>query len=167
MVRVTFTVDGDAEEVIDAIRRLAGGSGSSLPALAASDSVVDEAPAPAPAEAEPAPPPPPVEEPEVPEGTWTIDHVRTLWGMLAPAARDIYRQVAQSSGYIMSRESLLDAMGLTSRELSGRLSSQGHAIRRLRRHHNVSLPHPLSFDAQTEEYRMRPDVAGPIIQLNL
>ena len=67
----------------------------------------------------------------------------------------------------MSRELLLDALNLTARELSGRLSSQGHAVRRIRRYHNVSLPHPMSFDSASQEYRMRSDVAGTIKELGL
>jgi hypothetical protein len=162
MVKVTFTVEGDTDEVIAAIRRLAVGD-AALPgapepdetAVAANGSSPTAAPAPAPL------------EPEVPEGNWDMDHVRAFWGFLAPDARDIYRQVAQGNGYVLSREALLETMNLTARELSGRLSSQGHAVRRIRRHHNVSLPHPMSFDSQSQEYRMRPDVADAIVRLTL
>ena len=64
-----------------------------------------------------------------------------------------------------SRATHCDALGITARALSGRLSSQGHAVRRIRLHHNAS--HPMSFDNQSDTYRMRPDVANAIVRLNL
>ena len=46
-------------------------------------------------------------------------------------------------------------------------TQQGHAVRRIRLHHNPSLPHPMSFDNQSDTYRMRPDVADDVLRLNL
>ena len=108
-----------------------------------------------------------VDEPAVPEGEWNEESVRTFWEMLAPDAKEIYRNVAGSNGHVISRDSLLDSMHLTTRELSGRLSSQGHAVRRIRRHHNLSLPHPMSFDPASDEYRMRSDVGEIIARLEI
>ena len=166
MVKVALTVEGDTDEVMDALRKLALGNGSatSAPGVAAMPEPPDAPPEEA-APTQPTPQPPP--QPEAPEGSWSTEHVQTFWNFLAPQARDIYRRVAGGNGYIMSREALLDGMGLTARVLSGRLSSQGHAVRRIRRFHNVSLPHPMSFDSQTEDYRMLPDVADAILRLSL
>ena len=75
--------------------------------------------------------------------------------------------MAHSNEHTIARDSLLDALGITARALSGRLSSQGHAVRRIPLHHNASLPHPMSFDNQPDTYRMRPDVANAIVRLNL
>ena len=163
MVKVTLTMEGDSQEVIAAIRKLAVGDTISLaPAV---ETVDDNPPETAPeAAAAPAPPPAP---PPVPEGRWTIDHVRTFWRYLAPNAQQVYHQVAHSSGYVMSRQSLLDAMGLTERQLSGRMSSVGHSVRRIRNAHNVSLPHPMAFDQSSDDYKMLPDVADAIVRLNL
>ena len=177
MVKVALTVEGETTEVMDAIRRLMGSEaataalpGIEMDAVPAALPVADAISAPLPAvdvaaSAPSAPEPEP--EPEVPEGQWTLDHVRTFWDYLAPQAREVYRQVAAGSGYVVSRQSLLDSMSLTARSLSGRLSSQGHAVRRIRRLHNVSLPHPMSFDALADEYKMLPDVADGIFRLNL
>ena len=164
MVKVTLTMEGDAEEVIAAIRKLAVGDTISLTTVA--ETVDDDAPETTPEAASastvspPAPPP-------VPEGRWTIDHVRTFWRYLAPNAQQVYHQVAHSNGYVMSRQSLLDAMGLTERQLSGRMSSVGHSVRRIRNAHNVSLPHPMAFDQSSDDYKMLPDVADAIVRLNL
>lgn len=162
MVKVALTFEGDADDVIVAMRQLAVGDASAAAsgvsnaetsvATAAADSS-DGASSTGPA--------------EVPEGRWTIEHVRAFWGFLADDAREIYQRVAQSAGYVLSRQALLEEMHLTVRQLSGRLSSQGHAVRRIRRVHNVSLPHPMSFDSQADEYRMLPDVADAIVRLNL
>ena len=98
---------------------------------------------------------------------WTDDHVTALWRFLTDDVRDIYRLVAHSNGHTIARDSLLDDMGITVRALSGRLSSQGHAVRRIRRLHNLSLPHPMSFDNRSDTYQMRPDVADTLVRLNL
>lgn len=162
MVKVALTVEGEADEVIDALRQLAIGdvAPSSWAVVTAEDNPEE------PAEQPIAQSPPPAPIP-VPEGRWTIEHVRTFWGFLAPDAREIYQRVAKSAGYVLSRQALLDEMHLTVRQLSGRLSSQGHAVRRIRRAHNVALPHPMSFDSQADEYKMLPDVADAIVRLNL
>ncbi len=162
MVKVALTFEGDADEVIVAMRQIALGDASTAssvvhhvetPAVTASAESSDDAQSSG--------------SPPVPEGRWTIEHVRAFWGFLADDAREIYQRVAQSAGYVLSRQALLDEMHLTVRQLSGRLSSQGHAVRRIRRVHNVSLPHPMSFDSQADEYRMLPDVADAIVRLNL
>ena len=164
MVKVALTVEGEADDVIGAIRQLATGDTVSPAAVVAA---ADDTVAAAPIESEAPPPPPPPPPAPVPEGRWTIDHVRTFWGYLAPNAQQVYHRVANSSGYVMSRQSLLDAMGLTERQLSGRMSSVGHSVRRIRNAHNVALPHPMAFDPTSDDYKMLPDVADAIMRLNL
>ena len=157
MVKVTVVVEGEPPDVVQSMRRLALGD-----PVATVQGVSDAAVPAEPATAEP--------EPvwAVPEGDWNSHHVRTFWEFLAADAREIYRRVArENQDHRMSRELLLDALNLTARELSGRLSSQGHAVRRIRRYHNVSLPHPMSFDSASQEYQMRSDVAGTIKELGL
>lgn len=162
MVKVALTFEGDADDVIVAMRQLTVGDAPlTSPVVNNPETSVATVPVESPEDAqsnEPAP---------VPEGRWTIEHVRAFWGFLAGDAREIYQRVAQSAGYVLSRQALLDEMHLTVRQLSGRLSSQGHAVRRIRRVHNVALPHPMSFDSQADEYRMQPDVADAIVRLNL
>lgn len=159
MVKVALTVEGEADDVIAAIRQLA--NSDVAPKDAVVDAIDDDTAA-ASTEPEPLPPPTPI-----PEGRWTIDHVRTFWGYLAPNAQQVYHRVANSSGYVISRQSLLDAMGLTERQLSGRMSSVGHSVRRIRNVHNVALPHPMAFDPTSDDYKMLPDVADAIMRLNL
>ncbi len=162
MVKVALTFEGEADDVIDAIRRLAVGDATAASPVG---NTIETPVAPAPAESSDDAQSDAV--PAVPEGRWTIEHVRAFWGFLADDAREIYQRVAQSAGYVLSRQALLEEMHLTVRQLSGRLSSQGHAVRRIRRVHNVALPHPMSFDSQADEYRMLPDVADAIVRLNL
>ena len=165
MVKVALTFEGDADEVIVAMRQLAVGDASGAsPVVNNTETSVATAPVESPGDAASNEP---TETNEVPEGRWTIEHVRAFWGFLADDAREIYQRVAQSAGYVLSRQALLEEMHLTVRQLSGRLSSQGHAVRRIRRVRNVALPHPMSFDSQADEYRMLPDVADAIVRLNL
>ena len=162
MVKVALTIEGDAEEVIAAIRKLAVGESAFV---STTDENIDDDSSDASVEvtagsSASAPVP-------VPEGRWTIDHVRTFWRYLAPNAQQVYHQVAHSNGYVMSRQSLLDSMGLTERQLSGQMSSVGHSVRRIRNVHSISLPHPMSFDQSSDDYKMLPDVADAIVRLNL
>ena len=163
MVKVALTIEGDAKEVIAAIRKLALGESAS--ATTAVDNNHEEND-----ETSPEVTPPSsaaTEAPSIPEGSWSIDHVRTFWRYLAPNAQQVYHQVAHSNGYVMSRQSLLDAMGLTERQLSGQMSSVGHSVRRIRNAHNIALPHPMAFDPSSDDYKMLPDVADAIVRLNL
>ena len=162
MVKVALTFEGDADEVIVAMRQIAlGDHAASSPVgnIAETSGLTDVGVVSSEVQEN--------DPPAVTEGRWTIEHVRTFWNFLADDAREIYQRVAQSAGYVLSRQALLEEMHLTVRQLSGRLSSQGHAVRRIRRLHNVTLPHPMSFDSQADEYRMLPDVADAIVRLNL
>ena len=163
VVKIYLTVAGDVSDVIDTIRRLAAGNGFSSATASnnpnrdpGGDQWVN----------------PPVQPPvghnaTVAQYPWTEELARALWQLLTPDVQEVYRRVAHGDGHALARESLLDDMGFTARSLSGRLSSQGHAMRRIRRRHNVDLPHPMAFDPSSEQYRMRPDLAGVIVELNL
>ena len=165
MVKIDLTVAGDVSHVINTIRRLVAGNGSS--------------PATAPNNPNGNPDGDPwVEQPAEPlvddtatvaQDPWTDELVRALWQLLTTDVQEVYRRVGHGDGHghALDREALLDAMGFTVRALSGRLSSQGHALRRIRRRYDVNLPHPMAFDQTTEQYRMRPDLAGVIVELNL
>ena len=101
MVKVALTFEGDADDVIVAMRQLAVGdaaAGSPLVSKTETSTVAT-----------------PVESSDdaqsdgssaVPEGRWTIEHVRAFWGFLADDAREIYQRVAQSAGYVLSQPGL-------------------------------------------------------------
>ena len=163
MVKIDLTVAGDVSDVIDTVHRLAAGIGS---APAATPNNPNGHP-------DSHPPVDPRVEPlvndaaAVAEDPWTEEMVRALWVLLTLDVQEIYRRVAHGDGHALHRETLLDDMELTARSLSGRLSSQGHAMRRIRRRYDVNLPHPMAFDQTTEQYRMRPDIGDVIVELNL
>ena len=157
MVKIALTLEGETDEVIAAIRQLA--VGDSVP-IATGGNVAGATSVALPTEGGTPDPPAPHED-------WTPDHVRAFWGFLASDAKDIYRKVARANGYALPRQSLLTDMGLSIRQLSGRLSSQGHAVRRIRQSRHVTLPHPMAFDPQSQEYKMLPDVADPLVKLGL
>ena len=159
MVRIDLTLEGVVSDVINTIRQLAAGNGSTPTTVSNNpddDLLVNP------------PVQPPVDDTgSVTEDPWTDELARALWVLLTPDAREIYRRVAHGDGHILHRDALLDAMNLTARTLSGQLSSQGHALRRIRRRHDVNLPHPMTFDPSSEQYRMQPDLAGVIVELDL
>ena len=138
MVRIYLTVAGDVSDVIDTTRQLAAGNGSTPTTVSNNpdgDLLVNP------------PVQPPVDDTgSVTEDPWTDELVRALWQFLTHDAREIYRRVAHGDGHALQRDALLDAMGLTIRALFGHLSSQGHALRRIRRRYDVNLPHPMTFD---------------------
>ena len=168
VVKIDLSVAGDVSDVINTLHQLATGTGSS-PAAASSNPGGDP-------HGHPSVGHPPVDQPVQPpvdeeagiaEDPWTQEPVRALWALLTPDVQEIYRRVAHRDGHALNRGALLDAMGITTRSLSGRLSSPGHALRRIRRRYGVNLPHPMTFDPSTEQYRMRPDLAGAVVELNL
>ena len=163
MVRIYLTVARDVSDVIDTPRRLAAGNGSS-PAAASNAPGGDPDGAPS---VNPPVQPPVGDNASVAENPWTEELARALWQFLSPDVQQIYQRVAHGDGHILHRDALLDAMGLTARSLSGRLSSQSHALRRIRRRYDVNLPHPMTFDPSSEQYQMRPHLAGAIVELNL
>ena len=164
VVKIDLMVAGDVSDVIDTIRRLATRNGSS-PVVASNNPGGDPDGATAVN--------PPVQPPvggaaAIADNPWTEELVRALWQFLSPDVQEIYRRVAHGDGHVLHRDALLDAMGLTARSLSGRLSSQGHAMRRIRRRYDVNrLPHPMAFDQSSEKYRMLPHIARYIAELNL
>ena len=128
MAKIDLTVAGDISDVIDIIRRLAAGNGSS-PAAASNNPGGDPDGHPS---VDPPAQPPAGGAATVAQDPWTMELARALWVLLSPDVQQIYRRVAHGNDHTLARDFLLDAMGLTVRALSGRLSSQGHALRRIR-----------------------------------
>lgn len=127
MAKVTINIEGTAEEVQQALRTLVG--------------AMEVAGGPAEAVAAVAP--------------WTPDEARRLWRELAPEARRILQELARrSEGYPQSN--LSKALGLSPREIGGRLSSVGHAMRKL-----PNKPHPVVRERLNGElvYRLDREVA--------
>lgn len=164
VVKIDLTLEGGVSDVINTIRLLATGNVSSL--VAASSTHTSNNPD-LQAGAEPTAQPAGGDEDVIAEEQWTVELAHSLWVFLSPDVQEIYRRVAHGHGHALARDSLLDDMGLTTRALSARLSSQGHAIRSIRRQYHVALPHPMSFDQPSGQYRMRPDLAGAILELEL
>ena len=154
MVKITMVLDGEVDDVLLGMRRLLLGDG--VTSVLAERALVE--PVLVANVEEPA-------EQERPVGKWDPSVVRAFWDILAPQAREVYRRVSAGNRYVLPRVVLLQSMGVTPRELSGRLSSQGHALRRLQRLNRVLLPHPMRFDVPSQEYRMLSAVGDVIGRL--
>lgn len=135
MTRVTVTIEGEAEEIREALARLLGSDGG------------DTTPAP---EVEVAPEPQP----------WEREDLSRLWSSLTDPARRVLAEVAtRPQGYPL--QELEEALGLNMRRIGGNLSSVGHAMRRyFRQGGHYTREWPLQGDRNKRRYLMEDDVAG-------
>jgi hypothetical protein len=177
LVNVTVTIEGDIEEVVAAIRRMAG-SGE------IANHTGENAPA-APVEAPPAPtvsamhvdpgedvqadgPSPAQEVVQVSLADWNISYVNTFWRTLSETARQAMLRVSRSPGHTQRRAQLMHTLNLSQRELSGSLSSQGHSMNRLkRRRGDVELPRPLIYDREADAYILDANFATALREMGI
>lgn len=151
MARLTVTVEGEAEEVREALLRLFGGEPAGSPDAGAGSSLRPQPPG----DEEPKTPP----EPPLP---WTQEELARLWAYLTIPARRVLGEVAERpDGYRL--EELEQALGSDMGRIGGNLSSVGHAMRRLYRvGDSYTKPWPISRDKYTRVYLMDEGVAASI-----
>ena len=175
MANITVTIEGDVDEVVAALRGMAGGR---LPevapaeAMAAPPAVAE--PEGEPAEPEPAmemaaapAPLPAVQEPEPEKAAWDASYASSFWQHLSDTARQAMLRVSRSPNHTQRRAQLMHTLRLTQRELSGSLSSQGHSLNRLKRRRNVDLPRPLNYDKTEDVYVLDPGFANALRELGM
>ena len=162
MVRVTVTIEGDIDEVVAAIRQMAGRGTESLTGgeVVAGEAVVDAAVGGADGALSP-------EElavsAELDRPKWNASYATTFWRYLSATAKQAMVRVSQSPDYTEKRAQLMDELNLTQRELSGSLSSQGHSMNRLRRRRGgVDLPRPMTYDKVADVYVLDSNFAGAL-----
>lgn len=149
MARLTVTVEGEAQEVREALLRLLNGDTIVSSATSSGlDSVPDSTGGKAP-EVSP--------QLQLP---WTKEELAQFWPYLtAPAQRVLGEIATQPDGYRF--EELAQTLGSDMRIIGGNLASVGHAMRRL---HNdgesFTKSRPHSKDAFKRVYRMEEDVAA-------
>ena len=168
MTKVTVTIEGDIDEVVAALRGMAGRGDLEQPAVAASAStdawpettVPDEMEDSTDAVAEPS------AEPQAP--IWNASYVHTFWRNLSDTARQAMIRVSRSPNHTQKRAQLMHTLQLSQRELSGSLSSQGHSLNRLkRRRGDVDLPRPLTYDKINDAYVLDPNFANALSETGL
>jgi hypothetical protein len=154
MARLTVTVEGEVEEVREALLRLFNGepvsSGDPKPdSPPGSQSTSEEEPKPSPE--------PPLD--------WTSEELARLWAYLTDPARRVLGEVAgQPNGYPLA--DLERALGSDMRRIGGNLSSVGHAMRRLYRVGDAyTRPWPILKDGYKRVYLMDESVAASIREL--
>ena len=162
MVRVTVTIEGDIDEVMAAIRQMAGRGTEPLAggeviegeeAVDAAADGTDDASSPEELAA----------TAELDRPKWNASYATTFWRNLSATARQAMVRVSQSPDYTEKRAQLMDELNLTQRELSGSLSSQGHSMNRLkRRRGGVDLPRPMTYDKAADVYVLDSNFAGAL-----
>ena len=168
MVRVTVTIEGDIDEVVAAIRQMAGRGaepltgGEVIAGEEAVDAAVGGADGASTRDGESSPEELAVTaEPDRPK--WNASYTTTFWRYLSATARQAMVRVSQSPDYTEKRAQLMDELNLTQRELSGSLSSQGHSMNRLRRRRGgVDLPRPMTYDKVADVYVLDSNFAGAL-----
>lgn len=175
MANITVTIEGDVDEVVAALRGMAGGRrGTAAPAAARAPAIAPvvveaEEPAEAAMEAVAAPAPlPEVRAPEPEMAVWTASYASSFWQHLSDTARQAMLRVSRSPNHTQRRAQLMHTLRLSSqRELSGSLSSQGHSLNRLKRQREVTLPKPLTYDKAEDAYVLDADFAGALRELGM
>lgn len=173
MANITVTIEGDVDEVVAALRGMAGGR-RGAPAAARAPAIAPvvveaEEPAEAAMEAVAAPAPLPEVRAPAPEmAVWTASYASSFWQHLSDTARQAMLRVSRSPNHTQRRAQLMHTLRLSSqRELSGSLSSQGHSLNRLKRQREVTLPKPLTYDKAEDAYVLDADFAGALRELGM
>ncbi len=154
MARITVTVEGEAEDVREALRRLIGGE--SLRSTTSS------------AVTSPYPPhgsdvgSTTASEPPAP---WTKDEVARSWPYLSLPAQRVLGEIAmRPEGYPL--DELAQSLDSNMRVIGGNLASVGHMMRRLYKDGgSFTKPLPLKRDTFKRVYVMEEDVATWIREL--
>jgi hypothetical protein len=154
MAKITVTVEGEAQEVREALLNLFGdGLGEKRGAITVSSrgpQSVDED-----------------QQEELPEAPqpWTKDELNRLWAYLTIPARRVLSEVAERpDGYRF--EDLGQALGSNMSSIGGNLSSVGHAMRRLYRvGDSYTKQWPLVGDKYKRIYLMDRTVAEMIREI--
>ena len=181
-VTVTISIEGDPEESIAALRRIAGLDGGQPAA------VVAESPSP---ETEPAPAAPastrtaahmpsryqrqwengssrtprrqPAAEPSPTPAQWDRHLCNELVSNMTDAGRRLVAVLAASGADGVTRESLTAQLGIAVDAIRTTQVSIGHALRRVQRDNgNINLPRPVEFHRDTSTYMLNPDFRAAI-----
>lgn len=172
MAKVTVTIEGEINEVILALRGMAGripiaddASSDGVRAnISVNGEVTEDIPANAPASGGVPDSPAAVESAAI----WNSSYVHTFWRNLSDTARQAMLRVSRSPNHTQKRAQLMHTLQLSQRELSGSLSSQGHSLNRLKkRRGDVNLPRPLTYDKTDDAYVLDSDFANALQEIGL
>ena len=187
-VSVTISIEGDSEESIAALRRIAGvdnGHPATVGVEPSSPEAVAEPPAPEPAAASAATGTPvqmpsryrrlwengaggtprrqAAPEPPPTPAKWDSHLCNELVGNMTDAARRLVAVLAASGADGVTRESLTAQLGIAVDAIRTTQVSIGHALRRVQRDNgNVSLPRPVEFYRDINTYILHPDFRAAI-----
>ncbi len=158
MAKMSFEIEGSADEVIGVLRQLgtagadatvgdadrsngepADDVGETTPAAGAPDSAMPE---------------------EEVAGEWTEALARDFLSGLQPTARRMALQVWRAGAAGIHRSALCQREELTPGELRSLLMRMGHALRRLQREQGMTLTRPVAANSPLQSYFVDADFAA-------
>lgn len=172
MAKVTVSIEGEIDEVISALRGMAGRH--PIPGDDLDDSVLTNISVASPGESETSTTDKDLEQAPAhhveasSSASWNSSYVHTFWRNLSDTARQAMIRVSRSPNHTQKRAQLMHTLQLSQRELSGSLSSQGHSLNRLKkRRGDVNLPRPLTYDKTDDSYVLDADFANALQEIGL
>ena len=160
MSKVTVTIEGNADDVINMIRQLAGEIGlsddptkqESRMLQPAEHTVDQESDVPAEESNDIVKSEPVVIEPIEPSA-WNAASATMFWQLLADNARQILVRVSRSPQHSQKRAQIMHTMQRSGQAFAGTLSSVGHNVRKVETKMNLhNLPRPLILDKERDSY---------------
>ena len=158
MVKLHLELEGDADEVAQALRRIVGGdfTGGREPA-GASAVTLDHG---APEAAVVAEPETAANPADLPPGGWTEKLAADFVAGLNPVARQVVLHVWRAGEAGIHRRQLCQCAGLTPAELRGLLIGMGQRMRRFQRERGLELSRPVVANAPLQSYFIDADFAA-------
>ncbi len=183
-VTVSINIEGDPEESIAALRRIAGVDDGQQTAVVVEPPSPEAEPAPGSAPEPPADPVAtrtpsqmpsryrrlwengasgaaqrqPVAEPPPTPAQWDSHLCNELVSNMTDGARRLVAVLAASGADGVTRESLTAQLGIAVDAIRTTQVSIGHALRRVQRDNgNISLPRPVEFHRDSNTYMLNPD----------
>ena len=155
MVIISIELEGGADAVVAALRRISGDApgvpppGAGAVPAASPERVSPESPA--------AEPPPSTSD--LPSGGWTEMLAAAYIAQLDPEAREVVGHAWRAGAAGIHRNALHQRAGLTSEQIRPLLLRMGHRLRRFQRERGQALPRPVKANSPLQSYFIDPGFA--------
>ena len=153
MVKISIELEGGADAVVKALRRISGDVPGVLPPGAGA--VPPERVSPESSAPEPTPP-----TSELPSGGWTEMLAAAYLAQLDPAAREVVGHAWRAGAAGIHRNALRQRTGLTPEQVRPLLLRMGHRLRRFQRERGLALPRPVKANSPLQSYFIDPGFAA-------
>ena len=156
MVKISIELEGGADAVVQALRRISGDVPGVLPPGAgAVPPVPPERVSPESSAPEPTPP-----TAELSSGGWTEMLAAAYLAQLDPEAREVVGLAWRAGAAGIHRNALRQRTGLTPEQVRPLLLRMGHRLRRFQRERSLALPRPVQANSPLQTYFIDPGFAA-------